>query len=160
MGTYTVKQYQKVWRAKARAIEKAGIKSVKDAATFMVYTARGMAPKKSGATLRGIVARPMGTYKTAVRSYVNSTFKQNLWANQTAPFRTIHPWWNHGTSIRIAGTKGIVTSVAGAPTVYGDGSHKVTGKPRFFHFATLDTRDNYLKIARKNTQKALRVGLG
>ncbi len=42
---------------------------------------------------------------------------------------------------------------------YGDGSHMITGTPRFFHIATLRAWKNFKNLARINTRKALRTGI-
>lgn len=143
MATYTIDQYQRKMRGMAKQLQKAAKKSARDAAQFMANTARGMAPIKSGELRQGIVAKPIKDAEYEVSSTVPKDFPYNLWINQTAPYRTIHPWWNARQS-----------------TVYGDGSHINTGTPRFWHLATLRTYNLFGKIARKNIQKALRVTIG
>lgn len=143
MATYTMDSYQKVWAQRAKAIKRNANKSAFQAARYMMAQAQSMTPRKTGATRAGIRKRKSGNAKYMVTSTVPGPFKQNMWANQTAPFRTIHPWWNNGK-----------------PTVYGDGSHRITGKPRFFHFATLRTKEKFPKITRANNLKALQVTIG
>jgi hypothetical protein len=130
-----------MWRQRAKELKRQGIKTTRDVADYLIRSAKGMAPRKTGATRQGLRVKPRAKGHVA-ESWVPGRFKQNLWANQTAPFRTIHPWWNQGKATR-----------------YGDGSHKTTGQPQFFHLATLRARTYNSKIARQNTQKALRVSI-
>ena len=148
MATFTMNQYQKVWRKRAIQIKKNGIKSAFQAARYMVAQAKSRAPKKTGETMEGIYKKKSKDGYTVI-SDVNTEFKQNMWANQTAPFRTL--FWKHGNrKFKIKpGTKGLYGV---SPTHF-----KWTGHPRFFHFATLATREMYPKIARKNNLEALKV---
>ncbi len=140
MPTYTPDQYQKRMRNLAKNLRKAAKKSTNAAAQFMVATARSMAPAKTGNLRRGIIAKPIKGAEFQVSSSVPKGFPYHFWVNQTAPLRTIHPWWNRYAS-----------------TVYGDGSHNITGTPRYWHFATLRTVNLYPRITRKNIQKLLQV---
>lgn len=156
MGTYTPDQYQKLWKARAKAIVKAGNKASASAAHYMEASARAHAPQKTGALRAGIHARKDGK-SWRVTSTVPGGFKYNFWIDQRAPYRTLHMWWNHGTGVRFAGRKGLVTSVRGAPTVYGDGSHRTTGTPGFFRYAARRTSERFKKVAVQEVRKALRV---
>lgn len=140
MATYTLDQYQRVWRKRAVELRKAAKKSSRDAASFMVATAKGMSPLKTGALRTGIISKPIKDAEYEVSSSVAKEFPYNLWVNQTAPFRTINAVWNGRN-----------------PTVYGDGTHRITGTPRFWHFATLRTYALFSRITRKNIQNVLKV---
>lgn len=140
MATYTIDQYQKKMRNMAKNLRKAAKKSSNAAAQFMVATARGMAPAKTGNLRRGIQAKPIKGTEWQVMSTVPKAFPYQFWVNQTAPHRTKLMWWNRY-----------------APTVYGDGSHNITGTPRFWHFATLRTVNLFGRVTRKNVQKVLKV---
>ncbi len=140
MPTYTPDQYQKRMRNLAKNLLKAAKKSTNAAAQFMVATARGMAPAKTGNLRRGIQPKSISGAEWQVISTVPKGFPYHFWVNQTAPMRTIHPWWN-----RYAGT------------VYGDGTHNITGSPRYWHLATLRTFGVFGRITRKNIQKVLKV---
>ena len=142
MATYTISQYQRVWRKRASAIRKSGERTSNDAAMFMKATATGMAPSKTGKLRRGITKRKQKEGSYIVSSVVPGDFPYNLWVNQMAPFRTIKSVWN-----------------GRQPTVYGDGSHRITGTPRFWHFATLRTRNMFPKLAKKNFDNALRLSV-
>lgn len=149
MATYTLNQYHKVWKARAKRIKTAGIKSSSEAGNFMIASAKGMVPRYTHETLQGI-----GKEKTKdgydvvsrVPAKGKTGFRQNLWTNQNVPYRTPHMYWN--------------TDKDGnpLPTLYGDGSHKTSGTPQWFHLATVRTKDEFPKIVRRNTTKALRVG--
>ncbi len=140
MGTFTIDQYQRKMRNLAKNIRKAAKKSTNAAAQFMVATARGLAPAKTGDLRRGIQAKLIKGAEFQVTSTVSQGFPHHLWINQNAPFRTIHPWWNRYQS-----------------TVYGDGTHNITGSPRYWHFATLRTVSLFGRLSRKNIQKVLKV---
>lgn len=143
MATYTPDQFQRKMRNMAKQLRKAAKKSTNAAAQFMVATARGMAPRKTGNLRRGIRAKAIKGAEFQVSSRVEKDFPYHFWINQSAPLRTIHPWWNRYQS-----------------TVYGDGTHSITGTPRYWHFATLRTLAVFGKITRKNIQKVLKARLG
>lgn len=134
-----MKQYRATWRARVKQLKKDKVKSEAKAAKLMVAQSKSMAPRKTGATLKGIKARKKKE-SFDVESWVAGQFKQNMWTNQTAPFRSPNMNWNERQ-----------------PTVYGDGSHRTTGTPRWFHFAILRTRKEFPRFMRKNTLKTLRL---
>ena len=140
MATFTIDQYQKRMRNLAKNLRKAAKKSTNATAQFMVATARGLAPAKTGNLRRGIQAKPIKGAEWQVSSSVPKGFPYHFWVNQTAPLRTIHPWWNRYQATR-----------------YGDGTHNITGSPRYWHFATLRTVNLFGRITRKNIQKVLKV---
>ena len=126
-------------KAKAESLRKMAVKSSHDAAVYMIRQARSRAPVHTGETIRGIRKRKKGKGYIVV-SRVGGSFKHNLWANQTKPFRTVNMRWGQGRGV-----------------VYGDGSHRTTGTPRFFHIATNMTKRKFHELVRTNTGKALRV---
>jgi hypothetical protein len=158
MATYTVSQFSKVLNKRRRELRKSGTTTCAKASKFMQDLAKHLAPKDSGETVRGIIRRKKGKgYE--VTSWVPGTFKQNLWANQTAPFRTLRfpkgGWIPPGKSYT-----GRYVKIAnpGDAIVYGqDPRFNWTGTPRFFHIATIRSREAFRKLAIKNTKKALRV---
>ena len=128
-------------------------------AKIMQTTAKKLAPRKTGETIRGIRRRKAKNGWT-VESWVPGRFKQNLFANQTAPFRTVR--YPKGAWAPPRGGKGwTMIAPPGTVAVYGQspGSWRWSGTPRFWHIASLRMKGKYRKLARKNTQKALRVGL-
>lgn len=143
MATYTPDQYQKVWRSRATRLRKSGNNTARDAAMYMEASAKGMAPIKSGDLRAGITSKKLKSGQYEVSSKVPGNFPYNFWINQTAPFRTIRAVWNNSS-----------------PTVYGDGSHINTGTPRFWHFATIRTRDMFKRLAVKNTRKVFKTTIG
>lgn len=150
MGVYTPDQYQLLWRQRAKSLRQQGIKTTRQVADYLIMNAKGMAPEKTGKTREGLRVKPRAKGHVA-ESWVPGKFKQNMWANQTAPFRTLH--WKKGNK-RFGikpGTKG----------VYGlSPKHfRWTGQPQFFHLATLRAKRYNPKIARRNTNKALRVSV-
>ena len=140
MATYTPDQYQKKMRNIAKNLRKVAKKSSNAASQFMVATARSMAPAKTGNLRRGIIAKPIKGAEFQVTSSVPKAFPYHFWVNQTAPFRTIPMWWNRYQATR-----------------YGDGTHTITGTPRYWHFATLRTVNLFGRLTRKNVQKILKV---
>lgn len=144
MGTYTLEQYRKVIKNRRAKLGK--IDTPMKAAKYMQDTAKMLAPRYTGETINGIRARKVGKTNYQVESVVSpkgkTGFRQNLWANQTAPYRTPRMWWNKKK-----------------PTLYGSGSHKVTGLPRFWHFATLRTREKFREITRMKVKDILSTGV-
>ena len=148
MATFrSVKEYQAVMAKRAKRLRKESIKTASKTASLMQAEAIRLAPRKTGETIRGITKKKKKEANYIVMSDVTpkgqSRFKQNLWANQTAPHRSVRMWWGGGRKV-----------------IYGDGSHRTTGTPRFFHFATLRTKPKFSKLARKNIRNALRVKVG
>ena len=137
MGTYTLNNYQAVWKQRAAELRKAARKSTQTAAMFMRKTARGMAPRKTGKLMKGIRADPKGDAIWEVSSSVEKDFPYNLWVNRTPPYSRIHPWWNDFQS-----------------TTYGDGhSHINTGVPGYWNLAKGQTIRFFGRIARENVRK-------
>jgi|TARA_Y100000310_G_scaffold103241_1_gene101522 hypothetical protein len=134
-------EYRKVWALRAKKMRQAGIDSSGKASKLMIAEAKRLAPRKTGRLIKGIRRRKK-KQGWEVESWVSGSFKYNFWINQQAPYRTVNMRWNEFK-----------------PTVYGDGTHRSTGTPRFFHFATLKARKDYLKLSKINTRKALKVGL-
>ena len=155
---YTLEQYRAVLGKRMKALRDAGIKSSMQAASYMVIQAKRLAPRYTGATIAGIIKRKHGKGYMVISS-VPGSFKQNLFANQTAPYRTIH--YPKGAWIPPSKSwNGKWTMIAPPGTVarYGESPNwNWTAKPRFFHFAALRTRPYFRDIARKNTRKALRT---
>ena len=149
MATFrSVEQYRRVMQVRAKAIKRGAMKASSNAATFMQTNAIKMAPVHTGTTVRSIKKVKKGK-NYVVESWVPGKFKQNLWANRKAPFRTIN--WTKGNSrfgIK-AGTRGL----------YGVSPPHFhwTGTPRFFDLAALRTRAKFRELGRKNRRKALRV---
>ena len=129
-----------------RALKKSGSLTTLQGAKLMQRTAKKLAPKKTGETMRGI-RRRKNKLGWTVESLVRGRFKQNLFANQTAPFRTlrfIKP------NKFFASPQTVVYGQSA--TTPGGKSVVWTGKPRFWHFASLRTRKFVKKISIKNTR--------
>jgi len=139
MGEFNFEKYRAKLLNVKRSLLRDGIKTPDQAAELLKTEAKRLAPRDSGDTINGIRKRRRQSTVT-VESWVPGDFKQNLWTNGTSPHRRPLMKWNKSN-----------------PTLYGDGSHEISGTPRWFHFATLRTRSYFKKIARKNTLKALRV---
>jgi hypothetical protein len=140
-----LREMQIAFRAKVRELRKSHTKSSMQAAKFMVMSAIAKAPRKTGETIQGITMRQVNA-GWRVSSTVPGKFKQNLWANQTAPFRTLH-WPDGGPNIK-----------PGTSSIYGVmPDWNWTGMPRFFHIATLEASSYYKKVIRENTKIALRA---
>jgi len=136
MATYTLDQYQKVWRARARELKRASNRSASTAAMFMRNTARGFAPMKSGRLRQGIIATPLKDQEWQVSSGVSFSFPYHLWVNKTPPYKSPKMWWN-----------------GFHPTVYGDGTHRITGTPGYWTQAKIQTTRFFGNIARENVRK-------
>jgi len=146
-GTYSVPEYRRVMDKRAKEIRKMQTKTVSQAAKKFVELARALAPRYSGETIAGIKSYPKGKGKQQVESRVSGNpatgFLQNLWANQSTPFKRPKLRWNNGQ-----------------PTLYGSVPARWTGRPGFFNLAALRTRDTFRKLSVKNTRKALKVTIG
>lgn len=160
MAVYTLNQYPRVWDKRIKQLRRASQKSEKEAAELLKLMAKRNAPYKTGKTREGIRVRKIKEHYT-VESWVPGKFKQNLFANRTAPFRTVkYPkgaWLPPNKSFSGRWTQ---IAPAGTVAVYGQSPNwRWTGQPRFFHFATLRTRERFPKIVLRNTKKALRVSI-
>lgn len=127
----------------AKQIRKAGIKTTRDAANLQVVQAKRLAPYSTGEIIQGIKARPIGRGYRAV-SEVSGSFKQNLWANQTAPFRSPKMYWTKPEPFQ--------------KVVYGQYPANWTGTPRFWDRAYYLVKRQFPKMALRNTKTALRTG--
>lgn len=128
-------------RLRSKRMLNAKIKSLDEASSFMAVNAKRLAPNKSGETISGIRKIKRSNDRYSVESTVPGSFKQNLWANQRAPYRRPKMWWNRRQ-----------------PTLYGDGSHRITGTPRFFDRAAQLTQKKIKGIFVRNTKSALHFG--
>lgn len=143
MATYTLDQYQKLWRQRAAKLRRKSEVTARDAALHMEAAAKGMAPEKTGALRAGITHEKIKPGQYEVSSSVPGGFPYQFWINQTAPFRSLKMIWN-----------------SRQPTVYGDGTHFNTGTPRYWHFATLRTKEMFAKTALKNTRSVFKSAIG
>ena len=151
MATFvSIPAYRKELQRKIKELKKDQTRSPAKAASYMVLQAKRRAPRYSGQTIQGIRRKKSGKSYT-VESWVPGTFKQNLWANQTSPFRTLH--YRKG-NFRFGIKKGTRAIYGKTPSHFN-----WSGTPRFFHIATNMTRRKFGEIARKNTQKSLRGGI-
>lgn len=166
MANVTVKTNIEQFRARnlarINALKRAGIKTHQDSARFMYLTARRLAPKKSGALINGIKIQ-RSTDKSTVISSVPNPFPYNMWVNQSSKaltedrsYRTL----KYPEGGKFKGVDGNwVTIAKGEKLVYGSSpSHwRWTGTARFWHFATLRTREYMNVEIVKNVEKALKV---
>ena len=149
----SIKDYKKLMDKRVQGLKQAGIKTSADSANLMVKYAKRNAPRKTGATRNGIRRRKSKDGYT-VESWVPGTFKQNLFANQTAPFRTLNiKKFNRYFK-------------APQQVMYGKSAESPTGKPirwtgqpRFFLRATEKLIPVWRKRYLANTSKALRVNV-
>ena len=142
MATYTLQQAPKVWKNRVKTLQVKNARDARAAARYLRMTAISLAPRKTGALIQGILWKKLGDTEYEVASSVPGPFPYNLWVNQTAPFRTIHPWWAHGQSV-----------------VYGDGSHRNTGTPRYWYLATIRTWSMFAIKTREGVREALSSGV-
>ena len=143
----TPAEMQRAYAKKANALRRVAIKTPSKTATFLQATAIKLAGVKTGETIRGIKkTKGKKGYQVVSRVSPKGTkgFRQNLWMNRTAPHRSVAVRW---------------AKPKGKKIVYGDGSHMITGTPRFFHIATLRAWGKFKNLARMNTRKALRTGV-
>jgi len=153
MATIKLKNAGKMWTARIRALRKVKKATPLQAAKLMQAHAKRNAPRKTGETIRGIKRRKAKN-GWVVESHVRGRFKQNLFANQTAPYRTLR--FKKSSKQPFFATPQTVVYGRSATTPSGK-SVRWTGKARFWHFAALRTKKVYRQQATKNTRKALRV---
>lgn len=156
MGTYTLQGYRKELSNKIKRLRKSGDKSSFTASKYMVAQAKRLAPRKTGQTISGIRKRKRKSGQWTVESWVPGTFKQNMFANQTAPYRTLN--YSEQSIQPFYAIPQKVVYGKGAISPSGN-QIRWTGTPRFFHFAWLRTRDYFRKVTNVNTKKALRGAL-
>lgn len=150
-----VEQVKAHFQAKVKAMNKAGIKTQYQAARLMMFTAKSLSPIFTGETINGIQTKKL------VKGYVCESkvsgkkgFKQNMFANQTAPFRTIR-FKNKGGSVFYGPNQNVV--YGGNAYNWSGGPIKWSGTPQFFHIAYLRTREKYPSLLASNIKSALRV---
>lgn len=153
MAVIPLRKASKMWDKRIKALKKAQKKTPLVAGKFMEATAKKLAPVATGELLRGIRKRKKGR-GWVVESRVRGRFKHNLFANQTAPYRTLR--FRKNSRQPFFATPQNVVYGRGAKTVGGK-TVRWSGKARFWHFASLRTRALYPKLVRKNTRKALRI---
>ena len=134
-------EFRSQLKTKIRALNKSKIRTSKQAANLVVLHAKRLAPRHSGATINGIISKKISRFGYRAISEVPGDFKQNLWANQKAPFKKPKMRWNKFQ-----------------PTLYGQGPANYTGTPRFFDRAVQLVQKKYKKIAVRNTKSALKTG--
>lgn len=134
----SISAYRAEWRKRYKSLRRAKDKSELTTAKLVQSTAKVLAPVYTGATVEGIRVRKSPSGYT-VESWVPGIFKQNMWANRTPPFDRPTMRWNKHK-----------------PTLYGDGSHRTSGTPRFFDIAVNQHKKSFRRIVRENTSKALR----
>jgi hypothetical protein len=142
-----IKAYKQLMAKRADNLRRAQGRSASQAATFIQATAIKLAPMKTGETIANIRKRKLksrGHYQVSsgVMPKGRTGFLQNFWANRTAPHRMPRMYWNRWQK-----------------TLYGDGSHRTTGQPGFFHLAALRGRQKFRNLAIKETRKAFRVNV-
>lgn len=130
--TSNLESFRKNIRTREKNLEKAGIKSHRDAARLMSLRAKELAPKKSGALIMNITAR-YGKNSSMVRSSVPKSFPYNLWVNVSPSFEKI--------------------MLAGKLRTYASTRH--TGVPRYFDIAVTEIASRFPRIVRENVRYAL-----
>ncbi len=151
MATVPLRDASRLWSSRMKRLATSGRNDSLLGAKLMQRLAKRLAPRgKTGATVRGIRRRKVKD-GWSVESWVSGSFKQNLWANQTSPFRTLRfskpnrffavpQTVVYGRSAKSAGGRSIVW----------------TGTPRFWHFSSLRMKKVYRRLSVRNTRKSLR----
>lgn len=124
-------------------------------ARYMLLTAKRLAPRHTGETIRGITKKEVKKGFEVV-SKVNGPFLQNFFANQIAPYRTLN-FKAKGGKFYYASNQKVV--YGGTALTWTDKQITWTGTARFWHFALLKTQDIFGKLHRSNLKKALRVNV-
>lgn len=139
-----------------KGIKRGSVLTQEQASRLQVLQARRLAPHDSGETIRGIRRRRSGR-AWKVSSTVSGSFKQNMFANQTAPYRTIH----------FKARGGHKYYAPNQTVIYGGSAHSRTGnqimwsaRPRFWDKALILVMRRYPAMMRVNTKKQLSVRIG
>jgi len=151
MATVRLRDAPKLWSRRERRLKREQKVTPLRAAKRMQSIAKKLAPRGTGETIRGIRRRKVKN-GWVVESLVRGRFKQNLFANRTAPFRTLRFVKNNRF---FRSPQSVVYGRGGVSS--GGNPIRWTGTPRFWHFASLRMRKKYGRQALKNTRKALRT---
>lgn len=150
MRIRNLQAFRERMKLRSKRLLNSQIKSLDEASSFMVINAKRLAPYKTGETINGIRKVKKSNSQYRVESTVPGRFKQNLWANQKAPFRTIR--WEKGN--RRFGIRPGTTGFYGTSPAH----FKWTGTPRFFDRAAQLTQKKIKGVFVKNTSDALHFG--
>jgi hypothetical protein len=154
MANFTsIKSYRKAMQKRIVELRKSGNKGALSAATHQVMVSKRMAPRGRSGQLRGnIRKRQLKSGNWIAESWVPGNFKYNKWVNQSKGFRTLkYPRgaWVNGKRILPPGSRAVYGS---APSNW-----HWTGRARYWDLGIKSTRENLLKVTRKNVVKSLRV---
>lgn len=150
MATFTSMQQYRTYISKVAKnmvfeANKIDLKTVKK----MKKTAKSLAPVSSGKTKAGIKFRKTKSGYRLI-STVSGSFKQNMFANRTNPYRTI----NIKKTNRFY--KGGQTVIYGGPAKSPSGKQiRWTGKPGFFDLAIRESIPGYRNELKKLTSRAV-----
>lgn len=157
MATFhSIEEYVAVMDARAKRMRKMQIKTASNVATYFQAMAVKMAPLQTGELIKGIKKDRIGEGKYRVSSTVPGDFPYNLWVNRSGGFGTL--FFPKGGIIppKRSRTGGYVRAFPpNSFATYGDGSHEITGTPRFFSIARQMARRKMKTLARLNVRKAL-----
>lgn len=149
----SLKEYRIAWNKRAKALKRSSIKSTKQAANLMVAEAKKRAPRSTGETISGIRKRKQKRGYIA-ESWVPGRFKQNLFANRKAPYRTLN--FRKGSNSKYYANNQKVRYGDNAITPSGK-QIRWTAKPFFWNRSAHVVKKKFIKFATNNTRKALRV---
>lgn len=118
---------------------------LRDTANYMYNEALKMVPVYTGETKAGIKIIPRNNSYSVISkvSGRNKGFLQNLFTNETSPFRTLRFRKPNKVQVFYGSPQNVVY---GNPNVYNKDGGKVnwSGKPRWFHYASLRA-EKYMK---------------
>lgn len=118
MNTYnSIKEY--VGAINRRSAKLKNLKSPGIAAKIHSTIANRLAPVDKGNLKAGLMTQKIDDNTYSSISGVFHKFPYNFWVNKRMPYANPKMVWN-----------------GGKPTIYGDGSHQITGIPGFFDIAT------------------------
>lgn len=128
---------------KIKNIDNAKTQVIIKAVKYAMYNAQRLAPAKKGGqgeTKQGFRIQKVKPYHYKLINHVkgHKYFKQNLWANRSEGFSRPRMVWNNRK-----------------PTLYGDGSHTITGTPQFFDKGVKLAQDKFKGIVVRDIGVAL-----
>lgn len=142
-----------------KQLKQAGDKSSLSTASFQVMMSKRLAPRGRTGQLRGnIRKRKKKSGQWQAESWVPGNFKYNFWVNRS-PIKSISfpkGAWLPGS--RSVTGKPIRIAKPGTRAVYGQTPNwRWTGTAGYWNIAVSKTRKHFKKVAKQNTNKALRV---
>lgn len=134
------KEYAKTMERRSKKLKNS--KGVSRTAKFMLREAIKRAPRRTGETIKGLQAKKVRDNEwqvvSSVRPKGTTGFRQNMWTNRSPPYDRPRMYWNKNRM-----------------TMYGDGSHRITGTPGWFTISALLTARRFPKFTQGEVRRVI-----